>query len=158
MAFTDGNTASATDTADETDSDAETEDTEPEEGDGRLAAALKKANKDGERLRRRLKELEDRDKTEIQKATEKAAELEQKATAAELRALRLEVALEAGLPKALAARLQGSTVEELQKDAKELLAFAGNGKPPPVSMDGGANTPPPSGDDMNKLIRNRMRR
>ena len=61
---------------------------------------------------------------EWQKLAEKraadASAAEQRAAAAELRALRIEVALEAGIPAKLAGRLQGSTREELLADATGL--------------------------------------
>jgi hypothetical protein len=137
----------------------ETEPETPREGDiTAMEKQLKKANREAETFRLRLKEIEDRDKTELEKFAEKVTSLESSASASELRALRLEVALDKQLPKSLASRLQGNTVEELEKDADELLATIGNGKKAP-SFDGGARTSPPSGeDDMNKVIRNRMRR
>lgn len=48
---------------------------------------------------------------------------------------RLEIASKKGLPADLAARLQGATAEELERDADALLAFVkpaeGPGVPPP---------------------------
>jgi hypothetical protein len=131
----------------------------PRDGDvAAMEKQLKKANKEAEAFRLRLKEIEDRDKSEQEKLTEKAATLESDLSKSDLRALRLEVALEKQLPMSLAKRLQGTTVEEITKDADELLATLGNGKKAP-SFDGGARTSPPSGEeDMNKLIRSRMRR
>lgn len=60
----------------------------------------------------------DADKTE----SEKRAAAEQRATDAELRALRLEVAHEKGLTPAQAKRLIGATRDELAADADEILA------------------------------------
>jgi hypothetical protein len=70
---------------------------------------------------KRLGEVEDADKSEIQRATDKAAAAEARAIAAELRADRLEVAAAKGLSPSLAARLVGQTREELEADADELL-------------------------------------
>ena len=83
--------------------------------------ALNKANKEAEQLRLKLKEYEDRDKTEQQKLAESQAAAEERAVAAELRASRLEVAAEKGLTPAQAKRLVGATREELEADADEIL-------------------------------------
>jgi hypothetical protein len=84
--------------------------------------ALSKANKEAETLRLKLKEFEDRDKTELERLTERAEAAERAVAETEGRALRLEVAAEQGLNPAQAKRLVGSTREELEADAKELLA------------------------------------
>lgn len=77
---------------------------------------------------KRLAELEEADKTEIQRAVDKATEAERRATEAEAKALRIEVALDKapdGMPltqvRKLAKRLTGSTQEELEADAVELF-------------------------------------
>jgi len=72
-------------------------------------------------LEARLKEFEDRDKTESTRAIERAEAAEKAAAAAEARALRLEVASEKGLTPAQAKRLVGESREELEADANELL-------------------------------------
>ena len=69
----------------------------------------------------RLQEFEDRDKTEAQKAIERAEAAERRAAEVEARALRLEVAAEKGLTPAQAKRLVGDTREALEADADELL-------------------------------------
>lgn len=75
---------------------------------------------------RRLQAAEDADKTEIQKATDKALAADKRADLAEARILRLEIAAEKGLTQAQAKRLMGATREELEADADELLeAFGG---------------------------------
>lgn len=84
--------------------------------------ALNKANKEAESLRLKLKEYEDRDKTELERLTERAEAAERAAAETEVRALRLEIAAEQGLTPAQAKRLVGSTREELEADAQELLA------------------------------------
>jgi hypothetical protein len=71
---------------------------------------------------KRLRELEDADKSELQKIQERAAELERKAEEAEVRALRAEIAFEKGLPPALAKRLVGKDRSAMETDADELLA------------------------------------
>lgn len=73
----------------------------------------------------------DADKTEV----EKRAAADARADAAELRATRLEVAHEKGLTPAQAKRLVGSTREELEADADEVLkdfpVTPAGPKPPP---------------------------
>ena len=69
----------------------------------------------------RLAQFEDRDKTEAQKLNERAEAAERRAAEVEGRALRLEIAAEKGLTPAQAKRLVGSTREELEADADELL-------------------------------------
>lgn len=73
----------------------------------------------------RVKEFEDANKSEQEKLTERAAELEGKLTAAEANAARFEIALEKGLTKSQAKRLVGNTREELEADADELIADLG---------------------------------
>jgi len=70
----------------------------------------------------RLKEFEDRDKTEAQRLTERAEAAERRVAEIESHALRLEVAAEKGLTQAQAKRLVGNTREELAADADDLLA------------------------------------
>lgn len=98
----------------------------------RARAALKRKNSEAENLRRRLKELEplalraqeleDGSKSETEKLTETNRSLEQRAVTAEADALRLRIALRRGLSEVQAKRLVGSTEEELDADAEELLA------------------------------------
>jgi hypothetical protein len=89
-------------------------------------------------------------KTDIEALTERIAAQEKRATEAEMRAVRLEVAAAKGLTPAQAARLQGATREELDADAdalKELFPTApgagnGTGTPAPDPSQGargGAN-------------------
>lgn len=88
--------------------------------------AQAKANADAAK---KLAALEEADKTESQKAADKAAGAEQRATTAEARLTRLEVALDKapqGMPLAkvrkLAGRLTGDSREDLETDAEELFA------------------------------------
>lgn len=65
----------------------------------------------------------------VRKAQDKVREAEAKAEKAESAALRLEVALDKGLTAVQAKRLLGSTKEELESDADELVeSFGGQGK------------------------------
>jgi hypothetical protein len=72
-------------------------------------------------LEARLKEFEERDKTEAEKIADRAKSAEDRATQAESRAMRLEVAFDKGRTPAQAKRLVGSTREELEADADEIL-------------------------------------
>jgi hypothetical protein len=100
---------------------------------------LAKVSSEAKNLRSRVKELQpladeaqqlrDSQKSELEKLTEKASGFEERATAAEIASMRLEVALDKapeGMPvskiRTLAKRLSGSTQEELEQDATELFA------------------------------------
>lgn len=83
----------------------------------------------------RIKEFEDRDKTDAEKANEKIANLEQTSTRNAAKALRYEIAIDKQLPKALAERLQGSTREELEADADNLLQLVNVQNKPHVDPD-----------------------
>lgn len=114
-------------------------------------AALVEIRKERDAALARAKELEDRDKSEMQKATDRVTAAEARAEAAETRAMRIEVALDAGLTVAQAKRLSGTSRAELEADAKE---FAATLKPASGDADGGdgnggdgagnGSTPPPS--------------
>ncbi|EPD63171.1 hypothetical protein [Streptomyces sp. HGB0020] len=109
--------------------------------------------KDLEPLAAKAKELEDSKKTETEKLSEKLTAAEKRAADAEQKALRLEVAAAKGLTDAQAKRLVGTTKQELEADADELLAsFGANGdgagkkgsgrKPVEQLRPGGAPNPP----------------
>jgi hypothetical protein len=86
------------------------------------AAALRKRLKDAEAKAARLDQLEESQKSESQKLAEQLRSQEERAARAEADAARLRVAMEKGLTPAQAKRLVGSTDEELEADADELLA------------------------------------
>ena len=98
--------------------------------------ALRKANKEAETLRLRLKEFEDRDKTAEQKLQEERDSLKAENEAFRLETLRREVADEKGLTPAQARRLVGTTREELEADADDVLETFPT-KPKPVFGDVG---------------------
>jgi hypothetical protein len=85
-----------------------------------LARKHEAAAKKGQEAQRRLADLENSNKTELEKATESAKSWQARAEAAELAMLKAEVAARKGLSPAQAKRLQGSTEEELEADADEL--------------------------------------
>lgn len=116
-ATTEANEVETTTAATETETAKPTGDVPPE-----VKRALAKANKEAETLRLKLKEFEDRDKTEAERLAERADAAEKRALDMETAAMRLEVAAENGLTPAQAKRLVGTTRDELEADAKELLA------------------------------------
>lgn len=103
--------------------------------------ALKKANKEAETLRLKLKEYEDRDKTDLQKLQEERDALRQERDSLTFNQLRREVADEKGLTPAQAKRLVGSTREELEADADDILSsFPAASKPKFGDVGQGART------------------
>lgn len=77
-----------------------------------------------------LDEIEESKKSEIEKATARADELEAKLAAAELSVLKADVAAAKGVPAKL---LTGSTQEELEAAADELIEFRGEQNQAPRS-------------------------
>lgn len=69
-------------------------------------------------------------KSDIEKATERAQKAEADLAASQQLALRSEIALTKGLTPTQAKRLVGSTREELEADADELLKDLGDQRPP----------------------------
>ena len=71
---------------------------------------------------KRLDELDEANKTELQKATDRATQLEKDAADAKLEAQRARISAQTGVPEDL---LFGSTPEEIQKAADAAIAFKG---------------------------------
>lgn len=129
-----------------------------EERKARAAAekAAKVTQKQLDDTARRLQEFEDRDKTEAQKLADRLAEAEKTAASAQGQLLRYQVAADKNLPPTLAARLQGSTQEELEADAEVLLKeFGSQQQRATPNFDGGVRKPADQPTDMNALIRQR---
>lgn len=105
----------------------------------------------------RLKEFEDRDKTELERITERADTAEQRASNAERELTRFRVAAEVGLPPELAARLRGDDEEAMRADADELMKLVPATTPPPGSYDNGAAEPGETDSSMDALIRTARR-
>lgn len=78
---------------------------------------------------------------------ERVAQIEQQARDSESRALRAEVANAKGLTPNQAKRLVGSTRDELEADADELLKDIGAQKKQGNRVPSEGKTPTPSGDD-----------
>lgn len=85
----------------------------------------RKARRDAERvvdqLTAKLKAFDDRDKSETEKLADRVVAAEKRADDADSRVLRAEVAFLKGLTPAQAKRLAGTSREELEGDADELL-------------------------------------
>lgn len=100
----------------------------------------------------RLKEFEDRDKTELERLTARADAAEKQLLTETAARLRVEVGFENGLTPDQTRRLQGTTREELAADAvalKELFPAApGNppGPKPDPAQNPGTKTPAPPSD------------
>lgn len=77
----------------------------------------------------------DSSKTELQKLAERVEASEKRAADAEAKQLRTEIASAKGLTAAQAKRLTGSTMEELEADADDLLAAFGGKKEDAKSKD-----------------------
>lgn len=109
------------------------------------------------------KKAEDDQKTEVQRLTEKVAELEKNHAATTAERDKLQVAIAKGLTKAQTKRLMGSTVEELEADADEILAEWGaksddtpagpppGGRPKEALKSGGAESAPAGEQSLDKL-------
>lgn len=94
----------------------------------------RKARRDAERQLKemgdQLKTLQDKDKSDSERLTEKLAQLEKDLATATARADRFEVALDKGLDMTRAKRLTGTTREELEADAEELKGWTSGGDTP----------------------------
>ena len=87
-----------------------------------------KANRDAAK---RLAEIEDANKTEVQKLADAKTASDTVAATAQNELMRLRVAMRKGLTEAQAKRLVGSTEEEIEADADELLESFGVQKTEP---------------------------
>jgi hypothetical protein len=106
-----------------------------------------------------LKRLQDANKTESQRLAEDRDSHKARADQAQGELLRLRVGLAKGLSEAQARRLVGSTKEELEADADDLIAtFGGQGggsvstTRPTENLRGGGNPDTEPEPDLNKVI------
>lgn len=88
----------------------------------KLKAALRKANKEAEQFRLKLKEFEDRDKSDSEKLADTNRTLEERTRKAEIDLCRYRVAMRKGLTETQARRLVGESEEDFESDADELVA------------------------------------
>lgn len=98
--------------------------------------------------------LTEAQKTEQEKLNDKLAKLESRAVAAEAKALKSDVASAKGVPASL---LKGSTLEELEAHADELLSFRGDKKTEVVDFGGGPKGGDVKGGDANQITREELK-
>lgn len=113
----------------------------------RLRAALAKANKEAEKNRLRLKEVDDEKLSEVERAKRDAEEATRELDKLRKDSLRKTVALNAGLPAKWVSRLQGDSEEELAADAAEILADLNKTRKPAPDPSQGPRTSPISEED-----------
>lgn len=87
-------------------------------------AARKAAEDEQKKLAAKLKEIEDRDKTEAQKAADRLAEAEKKAEEVEARATRAEIAATTSVPVSILAGPKSASAEDITAFAEEVQAWA----------------------------------
>jgi hypothetical protein len=102
---------------------------------------------------------QDKNKTELEKAAERAAKAEAAAATAQQEAWRASVALDEGLTPTQAKRLVGTTREELLADAQELKKdLRIDGKKPPRAPDQKRNDTSPEEEPMREFADRLFRR
>ena len=106
-----------------------------------LQAERTRAAKAESDLKALQQQIEDSQKTAEQKAADAITAATATAAQAESRALRYEVAAAKGLDLALAARLTGSTKEELEADADTLMALIPKAPEAPLALPVGPTVP-----------------
>lgn len=110
-----------------------------------VKAALRKANKEAETLRLKLKEIEDRDKSDQQKALERAEAAEGELVKERAARLRVTIAAEFGLTE-VAEAIAGVTEEEIRANAERLAERLAPPKPEPLSLRPKPNGPRSTGE------------
>lgn len=97
----------------------------------------------------RAAELEDRDRSDLEKAqrkiaetTKRAAEAEERAQAAEAHFIRQEVAVSRDFKASALPLLHGTTREEIEASADALIAWAKDNEKLPLGFDGGVRVTP----------------
>lgn len=98
---------------------------DPDAGAKKALDAERKARRDAERqlvdIQAQLKDLTDKDKTETEKLRDQVVTLTKERDDHATKVIRAEVAMSKGLSAVQAKRLVGSTKEELEADADEIL-------------------------------------
>jgi hypothetical protein len=88
----------------------------------------------------KLAQLEESQKTEAQKLADRVSAAERAAADNELKAIRSEIALEKGLTAGQAKRLMGTTRDELEADAAQLLVDLAKNARPQGDLDQGGRS------------------
>lgn len=114
----------------------------------KMQKALKEANKEAAQRRKIIEQYEAKEKekrdaelSEIEKANKRAEEAEAKAQRLERESLQRKSAEAIGLPSAFAERIKGSTLEEMQEDAKQLLEAMPNKVAPKLQANNPGSQP-----------------
>lgn len=114
----------------------------------REAASLRKRLKDIEPAARRLKELEDKDKSETERLTGQLAELQTKVVEYEVREVRAAAAAAVGLPATMAQFITATDLDEAKAQAKALVDFGKAGQSADFKQGARPNTAKqPTGDE-----------
>lgn len=133
--------------------------------DARAKAALEKVRREARNLRQRIKELEpaarklkdieDKDKSESQRLNEKLTALEQQLAEYKVREVRTAAAAAAGLPVSMAQFITAADPEEAKQQAKTLAEF---GKTQADFKQGARKTPPAglTGDELLRKMAGRQ--
>lgn len=125
----------------------------------KLQAALKEANREAASRRKRLDELEQAEAKRKEAEMSETQRLQAQLEAATAKAAKLEregnqrdIAARVGLPAAFAGRIQGETPEDMEADAKALLAAMPRSAQPNISP-----TNPPAGTPTETEAQKRQR-
>lgn len=133
----------------------DTDDTDTGEMPDRVKEVMRKerqqrreADKRANDLAARLKEIEDRDKTEAERLREQAEAAARESAEARAQLMRERVARRMNVPDELVDRLRGDNEEALEEDAKSLLGAitAREPEPPPRGPKPADGDTPPSHD------------
>ena len=87
-----------------------------------LEKRLSNKTQEADRLHKRVTAIEDAEKTEAQKLKDRAEKAEREAEVLRQSILRQEIAAKVGLPAVFANRILGVTPEEMETDARAMLA------------------------------------
>lgn len=115
--------------------------------------ASKQTRQELEAAQAKIKEYEDRDKTEAEKAEEARKALEVRAANAESALLRSKVGAKHNLPPEVADLLKGDTEEEVEAHAESLAALVKSPATPTVDTDAGKGSPSSGEPSFNDIIR-----
>lgn len=120
-----------------------------------LVTAFERTKAEAAEVKARLKEIEDRDKTEAQRLADQVTELQQEIETTKAEGLRYQLAVKHGLAEADLELLDTSgDPAEVEKRAKRLAERLGSTPPVASSQHQGRTSEPGAADgDMNNLIR-----
>jgi len=116
-----------------------------------LRTSLRKHMKETKPLLDRLKEIEDKDKSAVERQAAEVAELQAKVTEFQVREVRNAAAAKAGLPASMAQFITATDPDEAEEQAKALLEFRKGGAA--VDFKQGARTTAPQKLTGDQLIR-----